>query len=391
MKKNILKLNIISLFLLGSINNANANHIIRIEPEIFKNRLNVIESQKNENENENEEVRYEEVNHTKISENDINFSPSLYSQYETFTQNYITREQYTKEIQKFVKNKTTGIEELVETKILNYSIDIPKTRLVTVNLVSTSVPVKECGSWLPNENTVDFDVEFTQERTCNDTVNKVYDYLIEGVKVDSKTKKETVDSQIENRLALGTYLNLVTVLSYTGKDASIKRTEGASCSNTLSGDTRRWYRASGDSCKGILTDIVTGNEITYTLNPSKTTVIEIEGYTSTSYYSYLTTSFFGGLYITRDGSDFFGSSCSNWWTSNCSFAAAQPRVAVSGWTTPKTYKFIYSNGKLSYYIEDVLIKKIPFSTTGGTGYFYIGSNSASTYVSRVAVYENQEE
>lgn len=389
MKKNIFKLTILSITMLNLINYANANHIIKIDQGITQNSLKIIDNGQNSG-NDQIEVRYEEINHTKTGETDLNFSPSITNQISDFTQSYITREQYTKERLKYVKNKATGIEILEKTDIINYTNDIAKTRLVNVALVSTSPIVNECTTWLPAENTVPFDQEFTQTRNCNDSVNKVYDYFVDSLKIDTKTIKETINNVVESKQATGSYLNLQTVLSYTGKDASIKRTEGASCSNTLSGDTRRWYRASGDSCKGILTDIATGQNITYNLDPSKTTVIEIEGYTSTSYYSYLTTSFFGGLYITRDGTDFFGSACSNWWTSNCSLAATQPRVAVSGFTTPKTYKFIYSNGKLSYYIEGVLIKKIPFTTPGGVGYFYIGSNSASTYVSRVAVYEHQE-
>lgn len=360
----------------------NAETIIRINPTITMNSIKY-------EENINLETRYEEGNNIKISESDINYVPELFSKLEDFNQSYITREQYTKEIKKYVKNKVTGIEELVETKIVNYTIDVPKTRVVNVNLESTSNEINECTNWLPEENTITFGQEFNQERICTNSVNKIYNYFVEGTKINTQTIKEVINNQTENQTAVGTYLNLVQILSYTGSQATIKRTDGTSCSNTLTGETRRWYRASGDSCKGTLIDINTGLNISYNLDPNKITVIEIEGSANTSYYSYLTTSFFGGLFVTRDGSDFFGTACSNWWTTNCSLAANQPRISVSGFTTSKVYKYIYANGNLSYYIDGVLIKKIPFSTTGGVGGFAIGSNSGSTYFSRISVYENQ--
>lgn len=383
MKKTIIAITLINL-IYGI--NLNAENIMKIDSKITSGSIKVVEGEKIEI----GEVRFEESNHQKINEQDLNFSPALNTQFENFVQNYITKENYTKEVKKYLKDPETGIESLVDTKIVAYSVEVPKTRNVTVNLVSTSTPVSNCEEWLPKENTVAYGEAFTQNRICSDKTDLTYDYFSNEIKIGTEIKSEFNNEQQETRTGSGSYLNLVTVLSYTGAQSSIRRTEGGGCSTAWIGDTLRWYRASGDSCKAVLTDRTTGTDITYTLNPQKTTVIELQGYASTSYYSYFVTSYFGGLYATRDGSDFFGSACSNWWTTNCSLAAAQPRIGASGYGSLKTYKFIYSKGTLSYYIDDVLLKRIPFTTTGGAGVFAIGANSGYTYVSKVAVYEHQE-
>lgn len=383
MKKTIIAITLINL-IYGS--NLNAENILKIDSKITAGSIQVVEGEKIEI----GEVRFEESNHQKINEQDLNFSPALNTQFENFVQNYITKENYTKEVKKYLKDPETGIESLVDTKIVAYSVEVPKTRNVTVNLVSTSTPVSNCEEWLPKENTVTYGEAFTQNRICSDKTDLTYDYFTNAIKIGTEVKSEYNNEQQETRSSYGTYLNLKNVLSYTGAQSNIRQTEGSGCSRTWVGDTLRWYRDAGDSCKAVLTDRATGADIKYALDPQKTTVVEFHGYASTSYYSYFITSHFGGLYVTRDGSDFFGTSCSNWWSTTCSLAASQPRVSASGYGSLKKYKFIYSKGTLSYYINDVLLKRIPFTTTGGNGVFSIGSNFGYTYVSKVAVYEHQE-
>lgn len=383
MKKTIIAILLINL-IYGS--NLNAENILKIDIKITAGSIQVVEGEKIEI----GEVRFEESNHQKINEQDLNFSPALNTQFENFVQNYITKENYTKEVKKYLKDPETGIESLVDTKIVAYSVEVPKTRDVTVNVVSTSTPVSGCAEWLPLENTVSYGEEFTQNRICSDKTDVTYDYFSNEIKIGTEVKSEFNNPQQKTRTGYGSYLNLVPVLSYTGAQSSIRRTEGAGCSSSRTGNVLRWKGDPGDSCKAVLTDRATGATISYFLDPQKTTVVELHGYASTSYYSYLTTSYLGGLYVTQDGSDFFGLSCSSWWTTNCSLAATQPRISASGYGSPRVYKFIYSKGTLSYYIDGVLLKRIPFTTTGGTGLFNIGSNNASTYVSKVAVYEHQE-
>ncbi len=332
-------------------------------------------------------VRYEESDNKKISEIDINYTPSLYTQYTTFTQNYITRESYTKEVKKFITNPNTGLEELVETKTVNYNIDIPKSRIVNVNLISTSNPITECDNWLPEPNTVDFGEIFTQNRNCKEKRELTYEYESNYISLGTSMKIEESDNY-ESKEAEGTFLNLISEKTYTGNDFGYRVFAGDGCSSSKSNNTFYIGRGAGGQCAVVLR--ANNQDIIFNYDNTKTIVIEMTAWISNPvYFGYIITDL-GGLSVSRDATKYFGNkdNCFEWWWRSCNLSSTQPRISVNTWSTPTTYKMIYANGFIYIYVNNNLMKKTPISVASGNKAVYIGINSGTVAVRSLSIKAN---
>lgn len=372
---------LIIIALMFSIIKLEASVIFILDKNITKGAINYDLSSVEPN------VRYEESDNKKISEIDINYTPSLYTQYTTFTQNYITRESYTKEVKKFITNPNTGLEELVETKTVNYNIDIPKSRIVNVNLISTSNPITECDNWLPEPTTVDFGETFTQNRNCKEQRELTYEYQSNDISLGTGTKIEENDNY-ESKTAEGTFLNLISEKTYTGNQLNYRVFKGDGCVSNKSNNIFYLGRGAGGGCEVVLRNSQ-NQDILYNLDHTKTTVVEFTVWTSSSIYvSYLLTDSLGGYVVTRDYSKFFGSSACNWSVSHCNVATNQPRTTITGWNTPTNYKMIYNNGFLYIYINNSLIKKSPYSINSSAKALYAGVNSGTIAIQQISIKAN---
>lgn len=372
---------LIIIALMFSIIKLEASVIFILDKNITKGAINYDLSSVEPN------VRYEESDNKKISEIDINYTPSLYTQYTTFTQNYITRESYTKEVKKFITNPNTGLEELVETKTVNYNIDIPKSRIVNVNLLSTTNPTTECDNWFPNENTVDFGEVFTQNRNCKEIIELNYEYKSENILLGT-TKKIEENNTNESKNSEGTLLNIVSEKTYTGNNFGYRVFAGNGCSSSKSNNIFYLGRGAGGGCEVVLRDS-SNKDIIYNFDKNKTTIIEYRVWTSNPIYiSYLLTDGLGGYVVTRDYSKFFGSSNCSWSTAHCNLSVNQPRTTINSWNTPTNYKLIYSNGKLYIYINDNLIKKADISVTSGNKAIYAGVNTGTIAIEKISIKAN---
>lgn len=382
MKKYILKLVFINLFL---IFNVNSSTLMRIDSKIVNN-IEVIQE-----ENSNHQIIYEESNHIKTNEELINFSPTLESQFESFTQNYTKRDHYTKEVTKITKNKITGEEISVEKYTQPYFVDNTMTRFVDVILKSTQNELLECLDWTPKENTIAFGEYFNQNRECQEKISKNYEYS-HNSEILAKHTINTVElKKIESRESEGTLVNFTKELIYNGSDLTYRVFTGNGCWNDAGNGFFYLGRGSGGQCGVVLKDKRTNTDILSNIDANKTTAIEFQVYSSNPiYHSYFMTDI-GGFVVARDGTKFLGSNqgCSNWWYSTCSMAASTPRISIFDWNNANNvYKILFHKNNIYLYINNVLYKKSPFIYNGGNTAFYMAANSGWVAIKYFSIKSN---
>jgi len=313
--------------------------------------------------------------------------PLLYSQKTNFNQTYKEIENQkrdkigVKEVNGNIIKKVVGSESRI--------IENQKSRNVTVESVNNDINERNCNEWLPNQS--DFNVleEVSQSQTCTYDKEITYTYKVNGNIIGINKEIDSIIEKDKNRTINGT--KTVNIFAnYKGNELTPEGLE-AGCTYEYLGSILKVE--SGNQC---IFSLKASSNITYTINPSKKTVIEfyVSGYANTGGYSYITdgapstssdngSNGFGGFVYINGYPALFGYPCAN--MNSCHRGGSTSRETVNAHTDIKRYKFVYQNGILSYYINNNLIKSLPKSYKANN-FLDIGVNKGHIHIGEIKIY-----
>ncbi|WP_286715026.1 hypothetical protein [Marinobacter sp. tcs-11] len=147
----------------------------------------------------------------------VTWKPAISNQVSDFVQTKEGTQSYTRTVQVYERNPSTGEQELVDSFVERRDVDVSETRIVDVAnnpgggqdgwsdwVEDTASGSLNCGSWTPWAGTVDEGTSFTQARSCDVPASRSIYYLVDGAVIDQKSETTVARTIEESQVAVGT-------------------------------------------------------------------------------------------------------------------------------------------------------------------------------------------